>query len=680
MARPNRHPLSQPHGRTRTSFSSSLLLSLLLLLISFQSVISIDGEIFTFLNNDPKMRAQSKHSKRAASVSRFRETHQTLVRAIDEVDTIVEATNLMNSTNSTKMNGTIDNGDAPKVITDGVSVFESLPEIEANVLVDMFDLGKDATKWVYPTGTMLDASGSTNSTKLSYGFVPIHARKADQKKIDYENEQQGGMWFKGDAQGTIPVRSRHPFSKGVNVRVSLQKSAMGNGPSHFVVLATNPEFKYRRYAGEKTDGFRTLIKNEVEKLVKAEEDAKVLQGGSINSTNSTNSTLNTTSTTNGTRANTTNSTNSTGSVSQSSNGTNATNATTNAPEEIIKIEEKKENLPPVVDPKDGKYVVVTWHNDRLVLFSKFERRSMECSYPTNYTLNIQVDGTDGKIRVTGCGNDDTPLLLLDPKATSTFTTTDSFYVYLGADHETPTKEIIVVDPLDNTTSVEIVVDIEKMVRLLYFSSFFLSSSFFLLTLFFFFFSFFQFFLLLHLQQNNRTGPSSAVFDSIKVSEMIDRYFQCAHRSSDSSLQHDFFEDFESGRLSSRWVVQRPISEEKSTQTKPAYGIGGATSAEAGVAKEIFWLNGDRGYSLRARRPFFDAVKVEVSFIAARLKFYYFFVFCFLFLILFSSLLYFFLVFSLLFLSSSSLTFSPSHLDYYSKGSTMFQPLDGNFSF
>ena len=110
--------------------------------------------------------------------------------------------------------------------------------------------------------------------------------------------------------------------------------------------------------------------------------------------------------------------------------------------------------------------------------------------------------------------------------------------------------------------------------------------------------------------------------------MIDRYFQCAHRSSDSSLQHDFFEDFESGRLSSRWVVQRPISEEKSTQTKPAYGIGGATSAEAGVAKEIFWLNGDRGYSLRARRPFFDAVKVEVSFIAARLKFYYFFVFLF----------------------------------------------------
>ena len=114
MARPNRHPLSQPHGRTRTSFSSSLLLSLLLLLISFQSVISIDGEIFTFLNNDPKMRAQSKHSKRAASVSRFRETHQTLVRAIDEVDTIVEATNLMNSTNSTKMNGTIDDGDGPK--------------------------------------------------------------------------------------------------------------------------------------------------------------------------------------------------------------------------------------------------------------------------------------------------------------------------------------------------------------------------------------------------------------------------------------------------------------------------------------------------------------------------------------------------------------------------------------
>ena len=567
MARPNRHPLSQPHGRTRTSFSSSLFLSLLLLLISFQSVISIDGEIFTFLNQDPMMRAQSKHSKRAASVSRFQATHQTLVRAIDEADTIEEGTNL---TNSTKKNGTIDNGEARKEITDGVSVFESLPEIEANVLVDMFDRGKDTTKWVYPTGTMLDASGSTNSTKLSYGFVPIHERKADQTKIDYENEQHGGLFFHGDAQGAIPIRSRHPFSKGVSIRVSLQKSAMGVGPSHFVVLATNPQFKYRRYAGEKKDGFRTLLKKEVENLVKAEEDAKVLQGGSINSTNST---LNTTSITNGTRTITTNSTNSTGSVSQSSNGTNATNATTNAaPEEIIKIEENKENQVPVVDPKDGKYVVVTWHNDRLVLFSKFERRSMECSYPTNYTLNIQVDGTDGKIRVTGCGNDDTPLLLLDPKATSTFTTTDSFYVYLGADHETPTKEMIVVDPLDNTTSVEIVVDIEKI--------------------------------------NNRTGPSSAVFDSIKISEMIDRYFQCAHRSSDASLQHDFFEDFESGRLSSRWVVQRPISEEKSTQTTPAYGIGGATSAEAGVAKEIFWLNGDRGYSLRARRPFFDAVKVE----------------------------------------------------------------------
>jgi hypothetical protein len=78
------------------------------------------------------------------------------------------------------------------------------------------------------------------------------------------------------------------------------------------------------------------------------------------------------------------------------------------------------------------------------------------------------------------------------------------------------------------------------------------------------------------------------------------------------MQHDIYEDFESRRLSQRWSVQKPISEEATSQVSPAYGFGGATTGEAGVAKEIFWLDGDRGYSLRVRRPFQGAVEMSTT--------------------------------------------------------------------
>ena len=144
-------------------------------------------------------------------------------------------------------------------------------------------------------------------------------------------------------------------------------------------------------------------------------------------------------------------------------------------------------------------------------------------------------------------------------------------MHAGADLETPTKEVAIVDPLTNQTTTSIVVDVDVL--------------------------------------NNYTSKR-AVFTEITMSEKIDRFFQCAHRPASNTLQHDFYEDFESRRLSTRWAVQRPVSEDASTQITPAYGFGGATTGESGVAKEIFWLDGDRGYSLRVRRPFQGAVQIN----------------------------------------------------------------------
>ena len=528
-----------------------------------------------------RLRKQARHQ----AMARFATQGETLVKAqdddkqhdkinkINDIKNIVPKMNnnttLTNSTNSTS----IDMGDPKPPPTDGESIFESLPEQEANLLTDNFFNGSNPLKWTYPTTTLLDGAGDTNSSKMSYGFLTPNTKVQP-------IEDSSGLWFKGDAQDSIPVRSRSSYSQGANIRVSLDKSTTGAGPTHFVVLSTNPEFKYKRWSGEPVDGFKEIV--EVEEDLEQEQEQEEVVDVLHNGTNQTssNATLsngqsNTTSVSLSNVTSSNNSTNITEFINSTTNSTNATTNSTNptnptnstAAAKSNKIKKKAE-----VNPKEGKYVVVTWKRDRLIIHTETERRSIECSVPSNYTLQILVNRWNGRIEVTGCSNDDAPLSLQDPDGVGTFTSADAFYVYVGADLETPTKLVTTIDPQTNNTIESVEVDVEKLL--------------------------------------NSTGR--AIFKDVTISEKIDRYFQCAHRPDTSELQHDFYEDFEAGRLTTRWVIQRPISEDASTQTTPAYGFGGATPGESGVAKKIFWLDGDRGYSLRVRRPFRDAIQLKTT--------------------------------------------------------------------
>jgi hypothetical protein len=102
-------------------------------------------------------------------MARFLSKHESLVSTKGEHDVnVISNTTKGNGTNNTM----IDWGDAPKtIVTDGESVFESVPEREANVLVDDFLNGRDPLKWIYPSTTLLNEVGITNASKMSYGFI-----------------------------------------------------------------------------------------------------------------------------------------------------------------------------------------------------------------------------------------------------------------------------------------------------------------------------------------------------------------------------------------------------------------------------------------------------------------------------------------------------------------------------
>jgi hypothetical protein len=218
---------------TRHSLPPLLLGLFLLLVTTTTNAVSIDTKTQSihFQSTHDSLLAQASH-RRQAIMAQFL-SKQTLATRAAHPELLQVGEHIAKNATNTSNTSNIDWGDK-KIITDGESVFETEPQREANVLVDDFVNGTDPLKWLYPSTSLLDEAGVTNASKMSYGYlVP------DKSALP----ATGGLWFKGDAMNNVPVRSRHPYSQGMDLRVSLNKDTIGTGPSHFVVLSTNPEFK-----------------------------------------------------------------------------------------------------------------------------------------------------------------------------------------------------------------------------------------------------------------------------------------------------------------------------------------------------------------------------------------------------------------------------------------------------
>ena len=465
-----------------------LLLSLSLFLFTFTipttSAIRIK-KINKPSNLSPTNLNQLRTQRHHQAMARFATTATSLIK-------VEPFANLTNSTNAT--NGTIDWGDKPEP-TDGESKFESEPEREQEMLIENFLNGTNPLKWTYPSTSLLDAAGVTNASKMSFGFL--------KPNLNVHPIEGNGLWFKGDAQGSVPIRSRTAYSQGANIRVTLDKSTSGAGPTHFIVLSTNPEFKYKRWSGEQIDGFNLVNEEEENNVQDIDSEIKdlVLAVNSSNSNTTNTSNSNSTSsaaaasklnssTTNTTVLGSMNSNTTVGNVTSSNaNATginsNSTNNTMVENQNKKNKTKKKKQAPPTINPKEGKYVVVTWYRNRLIIHTETERRSIECSDPSNYTIQLSVNKMDGRVMVTGCANDNSPLYLQDPESVGTFTAADSFYVYVGADLETPTRVVEHFNNVTNITSSSIEVDHSKI-----------------------------------------NSSLKAIFTSVEITEKLDRFFQC----------------------------------------------------------------------------------------------------------------------------------------------------------
>lgn len=435
-------------------------------------------------------------------------------------------------------------------IVDGVSVFEVAPEEDADVLVDDFLSGPDSMKWAYPPKG-LDDDGNVNASKFTYGYaLPSAKRDAGMPMAD-----EFGLWFSGDAHGAIPVRSRNPFSPGITVLLTLARPDKGQIEAELGVDSSATETRA-------TKGARA--RGAADTAPAPASNATCASHFVVLSTNPGYTFVR---------------------FDPSIQLELHPNVFAEADAEVDSESEGVAESATGSGPKSPSALF------RFITIATNATNAANATNATNATAAVlELD-------------DDEPVDLREGKTVVVSWSCDTLTIYgKGESHSMPCDMPAGINTLsvavDRETGRVEVTGCENSahpLRLLDLHRKYSFSS--------------ADNMYVYLGADTRTKSVRRLFHRVQITARVDSFFTCAHRPSSSRLQHDFWEDFEGGKLSRRWVVQRPVSEDASTQALPAYGFGGGTLGEAGVAKSVFWLDGDRGYSMRVRRPFLGRTKV-----------------------------------------------------------------------